>query len=341
MNLIAPPILVTVDDSGSATLTKGHSRVRLPSAEVSRICLDLLEAFRAPGVDPEVFVARFSPQVAPGIRDLVAQMRAGGFLVPEGTPLHLPESVFWSDFGQSHATIAEATAQLDVTLVGCNALGARVAMGLETAGIVAARRVHDPDLRGPGWNDLLQSDWQSSDGFTLPAASDGTARLVIACTDIGAETHLRPWNAFCVENRVDFLPVSIKDNRIVVGPYVRPFQNGCFECARGRVNANAIRMNRDDEAERPTRPEAFGWHPVLLDTAAAQVVTEVLRQTLGALPPLTPGMIVADPMGTGATSRHPVLRLPRCPVCSPLRHHTTPMVVDSEDRDSQLLEAFK
>jgi bacteriocin biosynthesis cyclodehydratase domain-containing protein len=341
MKLIAPPLLVDRDETGAAVLIRGKSRVRLPSPQVSDMCLNILAAFRPPGQDDAAFKAQFPEQVSAGIAELVAQMRAGGFLVPAGTPVHDPTTVFWADHGQEPDTVAEAASKLDVTLVGRNRLALRLAEGLAEAGIAAARRVDDPCLRGPAMDSAEPLDWDASEGFTLPDPAEGTVQVVIACTDIGAETHLRPWNAYCVNTKRAFLPVSIKDNRVAVGPYVRPFESACFECARGRVNANAIGLDRSDEPQRPERPDAFGWHPMLLDTAATLVSAELLRQAVGALPPLTPDLVLADPVGRGTTARHKVLRLPRCPVCSSLARHATPMVVDSEDRNTELMEAFK
>lgn len=341
MKMIAAPVLVQFDETGAATLIKGNGRIKLPSAQISQTCLEILRAFESPGQDPEVFVSQFPAEVAAGINELIASMKTGGFLVDEHTPLANPENVFWSDYGQTTETIHDAVTKLDVTLVGHNRLSTRIADALSASGIFMARCVDDPNLRGPGLADAAQSEWVASEGFRMPEPSDDKVRLVIATTDIGAETHLRAWNEFCVDNKLLFLPVSIKGNQVSVGPFVRPFETGCFECARGRVNSNGINLDRSDEVHRPVQPAAFGWHPLLLDTAAMIVCTEVLRQAVGALPPLKPDLIVADPMGRGSQSRHRILRLPRCPVCSPLRKHTTPMVVDSEDRDTELMEAFK
>jgi bacteriocin biosynthesis cyclodehydratase domain-containing protein len=341
MKMIAAPVLAQFDDSGAATLIKGNGRIKLPTPQISKTCLDILRAFENPGQDPEVFVSQFSAEVADGINELISLMKAGGFLVDEHTPLANPENVFWSDYGQTTEAIDDAVTKLDVTLVGHNRLSTRIADSLGASGIFMARCVDDPNLRGPGLTEEEKSEWVASAGFRMPEPADDKVRLVIASTDIGAETYLRAWNEFCVENKILFLPVSIKGNQVCIGPFVRPFETGCFECARGRVNSNGINLDRSDEAHRPVQPAAFGWHPLLLDTAAMIVCTEVLRQAVGALPPLKPDLIVADPMGKGIQSRHRVLRLPRCPICSPIRKHATPIVVDSEDRDTELMEAFK
>jgi bacteriocin biosynthesis cyclodehydratase domain-containing protein len=341
MQLIAPPFLVQTDDTGCATLIRGTSRIRLPSPDISRSCLEILRAFQTPGRYAEDFIAQFADEMADGIGALVSHMRSAGFLVPADTAIDSPETVFWNDYGRNPESVSSAAAQLDVTLVGKNQLALKVADMLGTSGIAVARRVDDPNLRGPGMPPTKTADWTASEGFTLLAPQCDTQRLVIACTDIGAETHLRAWNDFCVNNRVPFLPASLRDNRVSVGPYVRPYESSCYECARARINANAIALHREDEELRPREPRAFGWHPLLLQNAAGIMVAEVFRQALSALPPLTPDVIAADPLGKGTVSRHKILRLPRCPVCSPLRHHAAPLVVDSEDRNNALLEAFK
>lgn len=341
MRLISTPVLVMFEDTGGATFKRGNVQVQLNVPAQAKACLDILQAFQSPGMDPDDFLAKLDPSAVEGISGLIEQMKMSTFLMSADVDLDNPEATFWMDFGQSRAGIDDAATRLHVTMVGRNHLTERVANSLQAAGVTVDRWVDDPNLRGPALESLKDQQWDSSDGIEKPELDDVSLHLVVACTDIGAETHLRPWNEFCVDNGVNFLPISIKNNKIAMGPYVRPFENACFECARGRINANVMTLDREDEQYRPNVPHAFGWHPILLDTAAALATAEVLRQAFGCLPAVRPDHIIADPVGTGTVVRHGVLRLPRCPVCSPIKRHSAPMVVDSEDRNAALINEFR
>ena len=341
MKLIATPVLVVFDEVGAATFRRGNTKVELTSPIQAKACLDILNAFQFPGLDLDDFILKFETTAVEAVSSLIDQMKMSGFLVPDGTVVDNPEATFWRDFLQSRATIDDGASRLEVVMVGKSHLTERVAESLQAAGAKIDSWIDDPMLRGPALETLKTSQWTLSEGVSLAPRDDLNLRLIIACTDIGAETHLRPWNEFCVDNNIHFLPISLKDNKVNMGPYVRPHENACFECARGRINANAVTVDRADEEHRHLVPHAFGWHPILLDTAASLATAEVLRQTFGCLPALRPDHIIADPIGTGTVMRHGVLRLPRCPVCSPIKRHSAPMVVDSEDRNAALIAEYQ
>ena len=341
MKLIATPVLVLFDDTGGATLKRGKTLIRLNAAFQAKACVNILQAFLAPGLDPEEFLAKLDPTAVEGVSRLIEQMKMARFLVPDTLDLDNPETVFWMDYGQSREAIKEGAKRLHLTMVGRNHLTERVAQAVTSAGLCVDQWIDDPKLRGPAIKTMAPVPWREISDLHVPDVEAGELSLVVAATDIGAETFLRPWNEFCVDNRLNFLPISIKDNKIALGPYVRPFQNACLECARGRINANVMTLDRDDEEYRPEVPHAFGWHPIVLDIAASLATAEILRQAVGALPAMRPDHIVADPIGTGTVTRHGVLRLPRCPVCSPIKRHSAPLVVDSEDRNAALINEYR
>lgn len=341
MKLIATPVLVLFDDTGVATLKRGTTVVRLNVPFQAKACIDILQTFKAPGLDPKTFLARLDPAAAEAVSGLIEQMKMARFLVPDSVDLDNPETVFWMDYGQSRDAIEDGAKRLHLTMVGRNHLTERVAKGLTAAGLTINQWIDDPKLRGPALEMLDAAPWREISRLDVPETGEGTVSLIVATTDIGAETHLRPWNEFCVDNNLNFLPISLKDHKVAMGPYVRPFENACLECTRGRINANVMTLDRNDEEYRPEVPHAFGWHPMLLDTAVSLATVEILRQAVGALPAMRPDHIIADPIGTGTVTRHGVLRLPRCPVCSPIKRHSAPMVVDSEDRNAALINEYR
>jgi len=344
MHLVATDALFTTDAEGQVSVVRGSNRISLPNAALGEVCRRIFAAFAPPGRDREEVIASLPAHLRPAFSGLVDELLARGFLQAAATAGNGADSVFWADHRTSPHAVAEAAAQRRIHLIGRNALTAAIDRGLRQAGLPVAARLDDPKLRGrPPLEATAEEAWRPAEGFTLEAADGRDPPLLIAATDLGAETWLRPWNAFAIDNGSQFLAASIKDNRGLVGPYVRPGEGPCLECARGRVNAHRYdrEASRADEADRPAAPAAFGWHPMILDMVAAAAVAEALRQALGALPPRKPGLLELDPAGSGECRRHPVHRLPRCPACSPGRRHAAPLIVHDETTTEALLEAFR
>lgn len=338
MNLAASDVLV-VDEGASAIFRRGRVALKFDNPGTIAACKAILAAFAAPGGDAETFLARFPEPLRPALLELIDTMRERGFLVASDAEKSADGiDVFWSDFGSSPDRQTQIAASISLFLVGRNALSRSIAELLVQSGYTIAGLVDDPDLAGHG---AFDADWQSSDGWTLP--DEAANPVIIAATDLGAETCLRGWNEFAIRAGVSFLPASIKDHIGYVGPFVIPGHKPCYECARGRVNANhhdAAGL-RAGESKYHTVPGAFGLHPLLLQMTAASTVSELLRATSGALPPKPSARLTIDPFHEQSIRAHRILRLPRCPACALARDHAPPLYVRNEDTQSALIEAFR
>lgn len=325
MKLLAPPFLKTSDEGGKITIIRGARRVEFPNDNIAGRCLEILETFSRGDIEVEPFIQGFPEDIRPAVENLIKYMEQNRFLVPTDEFEGSPEEVFWNDNFLHHQEVKDLLSQTSIALVGKNHLSLEMHASLINVGIENLLLVDDPGLRGPGHEMIETGPWITSEAF-LAHCAQGPKLLMVASTDIGAETNLRPWNEFSIASGLDFLPVSTRSSKVSVGPYVRPGVSACMECARARVNSNNDTLDRKSEGARAIVPQAFGWHPILLQSAALIAASEILRQHVGVFPGARNDLIVADPVGSGNSMRHRVLRLPRCPVCSPIAKHAAPLV---------------
>ena len=143
---------------------------------------------------------------------------------------------------------------------------------------------------------------------------------LIASSDFGGWETLYEWNRFCVQYHKHFLPVVLQDLVGYVGPLVIPGETACLECVRMRRNSHA----EDHEVRGLIEESAFegqgaiGFHPSMASILGDIAALELTKFYSEALPrPKVGTLIEVNLLETGLTSRK-VLKVPRCPVCSPL-----------------------
>lgn len=124
----------------------------------------------------------------------------------------------------------------------------------------------------------------------------------------------RPWIAVRPENEVKSL----------IGPFVVPGQTACYACLERRRHANLmesaeLQMGLDRLADKNTAATVYLTRSVgpLFEPAVAMAVTEVVKYAAGLEFYLsTLNQVVACTPFTLETEAIPVLKLPRCHVCS-------------------------
>ena len=223
---------------------------------------------------------------------------------------------------------------MKIVILGVNAISRQLARSLRESGAPApVVRDHLP-LRDPRFFDGAGALWPGAWPAELgaPAAHEGGAHtldpgrfgcLVATAVSFGQEL-LRAWNEHCVLHRRPFFPVFLDGSIGYVGPLVIPCETACFECLRLRRSAHPA----GPPLRREASPGAGAWADasalspmasLLGDLAAAELI-----KRLGLRPPLSnPGVLLEVDLLAPAMTARSVLRLPRCPICTPLPERPT------------------
>lgn len=139
--------------------------------------------------------------------------------------------------------------------------------------------------------------------------------LAVVAPDRSNLEHLRSWNRTAHSSGSSWLAVRPYDGRFAaVGPLVVPGESCCYECALLRRAAN-VEYGEDllDLEEAPIAARA----DIAFDTMVTALAAHLVLRWIAGQDRTLPGILHAIEARPGLSVReHPVLRVPRCPVCS-------------------------
>jgi bacteriocin biosynthesis cyclodehydratase domain-containing protein len=151
--------------------------------------------------------------------------------------------------------------------------------------------------------------------------ADKDADLTLALYDVMNHASMRELNREAFGTRDTVLFASLDRFNIRVGPLVVPGETACFECYHHRLRSQ-LQFRREFDARTEgrhyirstSRPSG-----VITRAAAALVCTSVIgfvfqHRSLG-----RPNFLVEQDLLSNSLFSHPILKLPRCPVCGPGR----------------------
>ncbi|MEO7194203.1 MAG: TOMM precursor leader peptide-binding protein [Pseudonocardiaceae bacterium] len=329
-------------------LRRGATEVRIDGERSREAVETILAAASGQGATVAEVCERFAEPDRPAVTRLLDQLRTRRLLVPAGSPTPTEKNtgpddtstgdtsvgdsrldIFYWHFGQRGADVAHSLSSRQIAVVGVNAVSQHLVRALTAIGATNVAVLDYPPLRGAERrttdNDsgcagaaVGHADW-------LDRADADQLHCVIATSDFDASECLRLWNRFCVERRIPFLPVVQRDLLGTVGPLVLPGETPCYECVRARESSHL-----DDPAARHAVAEAAfeGQRFAALHPAAATVLAELASVELskwfgGGRPPTRQvGTLVEVNVAEPAVTVRKILRVPRCPVCSPSNTHS-------------------
>ncbi len=150
------------------------------------------------------------------------------------------------------------------------------------------------------------------------AGAGGGPRLLVAVADMIAYDHFSRVNADAVASGTPVMFLWREVARLVMGPLVLPGETACFECYRTRVRANMAFIGEFDALARWTpdsrRPQSSAVSNGLAETLIARTLLFAAAQAWDLF---EPGTIHSFDALSLETQRQPVLKVARCPVCSP------------------------
>lgn len=324
-------------------LRRGATEVRINGERSQEAVETILAAVSGRGATVAEVCERFAERDRPAVTRLLGQLRTRRLLVPaDSSPPAGNDSrldIFYWHFGQRGADVARSLSSRQIAVVGVNAVSQHLLRALTAIGSTNVAVLDYPPLRG---TEHLATDNGTGGADTTVVPADWLDQVdadelhcVIATSDFGASECLRRWNRFCVERGIPFLPVVQRDLLGTVGPLVLPGETPCYECVRARESSHL-----DDPAARHAVAEAAfeGQRFAALHPAAATVLAELaaveLSKWFGGGRPSTRqvGTLVEVNVAEPALAVRKVLRVPRCPVCSPSNSHSASAVREGGQR---------
>jgi bacteriocin biosynthesis cyclodehydratase domain-containing protein len=147
-----------------------------------------------------------------------------------------------------------------------------------------------------------------------PAAEPGG--LVVVAPGPDEPSLLDEWNRRALRDGRAWIPIGEYDGRTVsVGPLLVPHESPCYTCLQLRRDSTGGCAH--ELAQLRGIPAAAVPPPALL-AAAAAVATEVVVRWIVAGDPSLPGaLFTLESVPQLRVESHVVLRVPRCPSCSP------------------------
>ncbi len=153
--------------------------------------------------------------------------------------------------------------------------------------------------------------------FVGSVSRRGRADVSIAVVAPGENEleQLSAWNRRANAGGTRWLAVRAYDGRLAsVGPLVVPGESCCYECVLLRRAANVEygeQLVEIEEAQLATRADAT------LETIVAGLAAHLVLRWVAGHDTTLPGVLYAvEARPAISISEHPVLRVPRCPVCS-------------------------
>jgi bacteriocin biosynthesis cyclodehydratase domain-containing protein len=288
---------------GALVLEHGHRVLRLDGAAVEELLPRVLPLLDGTRPIADIAAALGAADEEP-VRHAVGVLAEAGVVVDGppaecGAELRATAHLLAAERGASPAAVAGRLADAAVGVVGSSAAAGEATRLLRRSGVACVER--------RAWDDPGHAD------VFLVAPSPGEAAGELA-----------EWNRRLLRLGTPWLQLLPFDGCFTgVGPLYVPGDTACHDCYRlRRAAALGIGPLSDALDEAPTAAEAG---PVLETAAAAVAVLHLLRWVAHRDAAL-PGVLFAlEPRDGVRVTAHRVLRVPRCPACSPVEHVAPPL----------------
>jgi bacteriocin biosynthesis cyclodehydratase domain-containing protein len=289
-----------VEDDERLLLEHGQAVVVLEGDAVRSFLpalLPLLDGTRT----AEELVRQLGLAARPAVDLALETLAAHGLLVEgPGVSEGLQATVYGvaSAFDLAPVVVSKRLAEAVVDVVGSSPAGAEIARLLRTAGV----------------GEVSCARWTGSRRIDL----------AVVAPSVDEVAELDTWNRVANERGTRWLPVIPYDGRFAaIGPLIVPGESCCYECVLRRRAANLEYGEHLREIERA--PIAARADPAFESLVAAVAVHLALRW-IGGQDLSLPGVLYAvEARPVLALGEHPVLRVPRCPVCSPVERRAAPL----------------
>lgn len=322
-----------IECDGGIRLRRGCVEVRVSGEQAADIVQRVLAATLGRRASLDEICESFAVPDRPAVRDLILELEKRGIVTSADGPAGLEEvegplEIFYWHFGQRTRAVNTRLAEHRIAIVGVNSVSRELLACLAAGGMTDIDVVDDPTLRNrrlfDGGTTLAAVGWPPS---VQPVARNlwdpATLGCLVATSEVGGARQMREWNAFCLEHGCHFLPVVLQDLIGYVGPLVVPGETACFECMTARWNSNLAGLESRWELLDAASHDVVGFHPAMATVLGAIAAFELTKFYGVQLPLSAVGNLIEVNLLTMQMQTHRVLRVPRCPACSPLNHRAS------------------
>jgi bacteriocin biosynthesis cyclodehydratase domain-containing protein len=317
-------------------LRRGRIQVKIGGERAISAIQKILDATAGSSIPASAIYSLFAEQDRGQVEELLRFLKTRRLLVvsesdaPDNeSEAESPQDVFYWHFGADVATAHNRLSTKSFAILGVNEISRRLAPALFESGATDLEVIDYPLLRNVRFfaedGNPREGAWPaaySPAAFEnwLPLIEPDRLHCVVATSDFGGQHFLRQFNELCVEKKINFLPVVLCDLVGYVGPLVLPGETACLECLRARQNSNLDQfvVQRVAEEQSYEGQEVNGYLPSMASILADVAAVEIVKFFTG-LPQMRAGHLIEINLLAGRMESAKVLKVPRCPVCSPLR----------------------
>jgi bacteriocin biosynthesis cyclodehydratase domain-containing protein len=231
---------------------------------------------------------------------------------------------FFAQFDDDFRACARRLAESRVLVVGDGTLAECVARDLRATGVgdvtcVATTPSLDAAADASGAAASRTAAWCAA----LARACHDAHFVVVCPPSAGRSAVESTMNSIALELGVAWLPVRVFGAEGFVGPLFLGSEGPCHRCLTTReestwADPELTRAYLAWTARDPSTVEAYGALPAFAAIASQWAALEATRYLARFSPPVLTGNVLHIDFVRCRTELHRVLRVPRCPECSPL-----------------------
>ena len=268
---------------------------------------------------------------------------------------YAPQTDFFARFSRDRYHYQARLKEAGVTLIGLGEVGRRVLQHLIWAGVgrivlIEAETIGPYDLalcplfaetdlgqpraetliaRLAGLNPHVALEARNG-SITSVADADrllGSSDFTLCCAEQPRGDVFHWVNQACLNRGLRWLPVTVTAREALIGPAVIPHQTACYACLDLRRKSNLAPVLRPEAFERDLKGSGAsptGLPALFSALAAGLAALETIKVLTGMAYPVSLGNECVLNFFSLELSRHPVLRLPRCPACGHTRVQPSP-----------------
>jgi len=327
---------------GGVVLKRGCTEIKIGGEGSQRVIRILLAATSAHGASKADLLALFSSEDQPKIEHLIDELLQKRILSTcdlsgaQKQGKETSQEIFYWHFGACIDDIHQRLSKVRLVILGVNTISRRLAVALHNAGINNFKIIDHPHLRKvhlfEASGTLKSGAWPKD--LTPPRDLHETLDpekidCVVATCDFGLSPVVNEFNTWCIENNRHFFPVILHNVIGYIGPLVVPGETACFDCLQARHNSHLLNHADHDALKKVSfeGQHTVGFLPCMSGGLAEFAVMELCKFYGDLFQPKVGNLIEINLLAPYLISRK-VLKIPRCPTCSPLR--TRPSVTPNK-----------